>query len=98
MLGDALELIYVAPWTVMLPGRAIMMSVLLVNLLGDGIRRAINAGGAIMPLLDIRNLTIEIKTGRRLGQEPWIASVLPLAGRRRNPPRAGGRIGFGEKA
>lgn len=44
MLGDALELIYVAPWTVMLPGAAIMVSVLLVNLLGDGIRRAINAG------------------------------------------------------
>lgn len=44
MLGDALELIYVAPWTVMLPGAAIMISVLLVNLLGDGIRRAIAAG------------------------------------------------------
>lgn len=44
MLGDALELIYVAPWTVMLPGAAIMVSVLLVNLLGEGIRRAINAG------------------------------------------------------
>lgn len=44
MLGDSLELIYVAPWTVMLPGVAIMVSVLLVNLLGDGLRRAINAG------------------------------------------------------
>ncbi|KNC09209.1 peptide ABC transporter permease [Klebsiella sp. RIT-PI-d] len=44
MLGDALELIYVAPWTVMLPGAAIMISVLLINLLGDGLRRAINAG------------------------------------------------------
>ena len=42
--ADALELIYVAPWTVMLPGAAIMISVLLVNLLGDGIRRAIIAG------------------------------------------------------
>ncbi len=44
MLGDALELIYVAPWTVMLPGAAIIISVLLVNLLGDGVRRAIIAG------------------------------------------------------
>lgn len=44
MLGDSLELVYVAPWAVMLPGTAIMFSVLLVNLLGDGIRRAINAG------------------------------------------------------
>lgn len=44
MLGDSLELIYVAPWTVMLPGVAIMVSVLLINLLGNGLRRAINAG------------------------------------------------------
>ncbi|KMW74420.1 peptide ABC transporter permease [Photorhabdus luminescens subsp. luminescens] len=44
MLGDSLELIYVAPWTVMLPGAAIMFSVLLVNLLGDGLHRAINSG------------------------------------------------------
>lgn len=44
MLGDSLELIYVAPWTVMLPGAAIMLSVLIVNLLGDGIRRAIVSG------------------------------------------------------
>lgn len=44
MLGDSLELIYVAPWTVFLPGAAIMISVLFVNLLGDGLHRAINAG------------------------------------------------------
>ncbi|PHM45658.1 peptide ABC transporter permease [Xenorhabdus mauleonii] len=44
MLGDSLELLYAAPWTVMLPGAAIMLSVLLVNLLGDGLHRAINAG------------------------------------------------------
>lgn len=33
MLGDSLDLVYVAPWTVMLPGGAILVSVLLVNLL-----------------------------------------------------------------
>lgn len=44
MLGNSLELVYVAPWSVMLPGATIMISVLLVNLLGDGIRRAINTG------------------------------------------------------
>lgn len=44
MLGDSLELVYVAPWTVMLPGAAIMVSVLFINLMGDGMRRAINAG------------------------------------------------------
>ncbi|CNE92100.1 putrescine export ABC transporter permease SapC [Yersinia nurmii] len=44
MLGDSLDLVYVAPWTVMLPGAAILVSVLLVNLLGDGMRRAIIEG------------------------------------------------------
>ncbi len=44
MMGDTLELVYVAPWTVMLPGGAIMVSVLIVNVLGDGIRRALIAG------------------------------------------------------
>ncbi|EGY29919.1 ABC-type antimicrobial peptide transport system, permease component [Candidatus Regiella insecticola 5.15] len=44
MLGDYLELLYIAPWTVMLPGLAIFISALLVNLLGDGMRRAINEG------------------------------------------------------
>ncbi|KAA9002003.1 peptide ABC transporter permease SapC [Affinibrenneria salicis] len=43
MLGDSLELVYVAPWTVMLPGAAIALNVLIVNLLGDGLRRALLA-------------------------------------------------------
>ncbi len=41
MLGNSLELVYAAPWTVMLPGVAITLSVLIVNLLGDGIRRSL---------------------------------------------------------
>lgn len=44
MLGDSLELIYVAPWTVMLPGLMLMLAVLIINLFGDGVRRAIEAG------------------------------------------------------
>jgi cationic peptide transport system permease protein len=43
MMGDTLDLVYAAPWTVMLPGGAIMLSVLIVNLLGDGVRRAMIA-------------------------------------------------------
>lgn len=43
MLGNSLELVYAAPWTVMLPGVAITLGVLMVNLLGDGIRRALVA-------------------------------------------------------
>ncbi|MEA9389397.1 putrescine export ABC transporter permease SapC [Acerihabitans sp. TG2] len=44
MMGDTLDLVYVAPWTVMLPGGVIMASVLIVNLLGDGLRRALISG------------------------------------------------------
>ncbi|EAR53517.1 putative peptide ABC transporter, permease protein [Photobacterium sp. SKA34] len=44
MLGDSVELIYLAPWTVTLPGLAIMFSVLVINLVGDGLRQALNAG------------------------------------------------------
>lgn len=44
MLGNAIELVFTAPWTVTLPGLAIMISVLVVNLVGDGVSQAINAG------------------------------------------------------
>ncbi|CDG21250.1 Peptide transport system permease protein sapC [Xenorhabdus poinarii G6] len=44
MMSNSLEQLYSAPWIVMLPGIAIMLSVLLVNLLGDGLQRAIKAG------------------------------------------------------
>ncbi|RJX70194.1 peptide ABC transporter permease SapC [Vibrio sinensis] len=44
ILGDSVELIYLAPWTVTLPGLAIMFTVVAVNLVGEGVRRALNAG------------------------------------------------------
>ncbi|MGB2079147.1 MAG: ABC transporter permease subunit [Vibrio sp.] len=44
MLGDSVELIYLAPWTVTLPGLFIMFAVVVVNLVGEGVRQAINAG------------------------------------------------------
>ncbi|MGC9421121.1 MULTISPECIES: putrescine export ABC transporter permease SapC [Vibrio] len=44
MLGDAVELIYLAPWTVTLPGIAIMFTVVMINLVGEGVRQALNAG------------------------------------------------------
>ncbi|PKF50547.1 putrescine export ABC transporter permease SapC [Enterovibrio nigricans] len=44
MLGDSIELVFTAPWTVTLPGLAIMVSVLVVNLVGDGVSQAVNAG------------------------------------------------------
>ncbi|WP_087024418.1 putrescine export ABC transporter permease SapC [Thaumasiovibrio subtropicus] len=44
MLGNALEYTYIAPWTVTLPGLAITFSVLVINLVGDGLRQAITVG------------------------------------------------------
>ncbi|WGV99290.1 peptide ABC transporter permease SapC [Vibrio sp. YMD68] len=44
ILGDSVELIYLAPWTVTLPGLAIMVTVIVINLVGEGIRQALNAG------------------------------------------------------
>lgn len=44
ILGDSVELIYLAPWTVTLPGLAIMFVVIVINLVGEGIRQALNAG------------------------------------------------------
>ncbi|MDF2152448.1 putrescine export ABC transporter permease SapC [Vibrio sp. CAU 1672] len=44
ILGDSVELIYLAPWTVTLPGLTIMFTVVVINLVGEGVRQALNAG------------------------------------------------------
>ncbi|MDV6250758.1 ABC transporter permease subunit [Vibrio sp. EA2] len=44
ILGDSVELIYIAPWTVTLPGLTIMFTVITLNLVGEGVRRSLNAG------------------------------------------------------
>lgn len=41
MIRDSLELIYLAPWTVILPGLAIIGSILVVVILGNGLCKAI---------------------------------------------------------
>lgn len=41
MIADALDLIYIAPWAIALPGLFLFASVLSVNLVGDGLRSAI---------------------------------------------------------
>lgn len=40
MIADSLDAIYLAPWTVALPGLLIFLTVLSVNLVGDGLRNA----------------------------------------------------------
>lgn len=44
ILGDSVELLYLAPWTVTLPGLFIMFTVVVINLVGEGTRQALNAG------------------------------------------------------
>ncbi|PJG60347.1 ABC transporter permease subunit [Aeromonas cavernicola] len=44
MLADSSDLIYLAPWTVTLPGVAILLSVLVTNVVGEGIREALKEG------------------------------------------------------
>lgn len=70
MLGDALELIYVAPWVDYATRRGDNAQCFT----GKPARRWDSScdycGGGIMPLLDIRNLTIEFKTS-----EGWVKAV-----------------------
>jgi len=40
MIADALDSIYLAPWTVALPGLLIFITVLSINLVGDGLHKA----------------------------------------------------------
>ncbi len=44
MLADGMDLMYIGAWTVTLPGFAIILSVLITNLVGDGLRSAIQKG------------------------------------------------------
>jgi len=41
MLSDGIDLFYIAPWTVYLPGIAILFSVVATNLVGEGMRHAL---------------------------------------------------------
>ncbi|AUI65482.1 MULTISPECIES: ABC transporter permease subunit [Glaesserella] len=41
MIRDSLELIYIAPWTVILPGMAIIFSILIITMLGNSIVRVL---------------------------------------------------------
>lgn len=40
MIADALSTAYIAPWNILLPGLAIFLMVLSVNIVGDGLRSA----------------------------------------------------------
>ena len=44
MLSNGLDLFYIAPWTVYLPGLAILFTVVAINLVGEGVRHAIKVG------------------------------------------------------
>ena len=44
MLADSLDLAYISPWNVALPGLAITVSVVATNMVGDGLRKALQQG------------------------------------------------------
>ncbi|MDA9556490.1 ABC transporter permease subunit [Vibrio sp.] len=44
MIGDSVSLIYSSIWTVALPGLAIMLTIIAINLVGNGVRQALNSG------------------------------------------------------
>lgn len=44
LLGDSVELLYLAPWTVILPGFSIMLTIIIINFVGEGARQAMTAG------------------------------------------------------
>ena len=74
MLAGALEFIQRAPWVVTFPGLAILITVLAFNLMGDGLRDALDPKlkadrrmhrdlpTPMMPLLEIGGLTVEFGT------------------------------------
>lgn len=41
MIADSLDVFYLSPWTVMLPGLVLFVCILTVNIVGDGLRRAL---------------------------------------------------------
>ena len=44
MLAGASDLIFIAPWTVILPGLAILLTIFIVNLVGESLRQSVIAG------------------------------------------------------
>ncbi len=44
IIGNSVELIYLAPWTVILPGLAIMVTVIALSIVGEAARDALNSG------------------------------------------------------
>ena len=44
MLSGATDLVFIAPWTVVLPGLAILVTIFIVNIVGESLRQSVIAG------------------------------------------------------
>ena len=69
MLAEAREFILRAWWVVTFPGLAILITVLAINLMGDGLRDALDPEAEevlTMALLEIENLVVEFETATGL--------------------------------
>ena len=51
-------------WVTVFPGLTLILMVLAINLLGDWLRDALNPKAALMPLLEVQDLTVEFPTRR----------------------------------
>jgi len=44
MLSGATDLVFIAPWTVVLPGLAILVTIFIINVVGESLRQSVIAG------------------------------------------------------
>ena len=78
MLADSREFIRSNPWIVTLPGLAILVTVISINLVGDGLRDALDPEAEeelTVSLLEIRNLSVSFTTRMAARSGPSTAST-----------------------
>ena len=67
MIAEAKEYMFFSPWVIMIPGVALFVLVLGINLLGDGLRDLLRRGSAAMtalapdPVLSVANLRVSFR-------------------------------------
>ena len=93
MLSDAQNVLYNAPPLAIYPGAAIALSVLGLNLLGDGLRDALDpeAQGAPLMLFEVKDLIVDLPGADGAGPHRRRCYVRPRGGRK---PRRRRRVGL----
>ncbi len=58
MIAEAKDYMFFSPWVIVIPGVALFVLVLGINLLGDGLRDAFGAVAHMSALLDVERLEV----------------------------------------